>query len=187
MPSDDGRLCGGCQRKPFPFPKAFAAYAYGGSLSQAIVRFKHGGSRHLARPLGRCLRPVIEKAVRRTGSDVVCPVPLHPRRLRQRGYNQVLELLRLAKPWLAGNGAELLPDAMARIVDTPSLGHHSPDRRRNLVARAFAVVRPNKIVGKHALLVDDVMTTGATLAEGARTLLSAGARSVTVAVLARAL
>jgi ComF family protein len=186
MPSDDGRLCGGCRRKPFPFARAFAAYAYGGSLTQAIVRFKHGGGRHLARPLGQCLEPVIEKAAA-TRFEVVCPVPLHPRRLRQRGYNQVLELLRLVRPRLAKQGAELLPDAMARIVDTPSLGHHSPDRRRHLVARAFAVVRPNRVVGKHALLVDDVMTTGATLAEGARTLLSAGARSVTVAVLARAL
>ena len=185
MPSDDGRLCGSCRRKPFPFARALAAFAYGGSLTQAIVRFKHGGSRHLARPLGRCLKPVIEQAVR-AGADVVCPVPLHSRRLRQRGYNQVLELLRLARPWLAEAGADLLPDAMARVVDTPSLGHHSPDHRRDLVARAFAVVRPKTIVGKHALLVDDVMTTGATLAEGARTLLDAGARSVTVAVLARA-
>ena len=186
MPSDDGHLCGGCRRRPFPFAQAFAAYAYGGSITQAIVRFKHGGGRHLARPLGRCLRPVIEKAVR-AGVDVVCPVPLHPRRLRQRGYNQVLELLRLARPWLNRTGVDLLPDTMARVVDTPSLGHHSPDRRRKLVARAFAVVRPNRIVGRHALLVDDVMTTGATLAEGAQTLLSAGARCVSVAVLARAL
>jgi predicted amidophosphoribosyltransferase len=132
------------------------------------------------------LEPVIEQAVR-AGADVVCPVPLHPRRLRQRGYNQVLELLRAARPFLANSGAVLLPDTLARIVDTPSLGHHSPDRRRDLVASAFAVLRPKKIVGKRALLVDDVMTTGATLAEGARTLLSAGAHSVTVAVLARAL
>jgi ComF family protein len=186
MPSDDGCLCGGCRRKPFPFVRAWAAFAYGGSLTQAIVRFKHGGSRHLARPLGLFLEPVIEHAVR-AGADVVCPVPLHPRRLRQRGYNQVLELLRSARPRLGKNGADLLPDAMARIVDTPSLGHHSPAHRRDLVAKAFAVVRPKRIVGKNALLVDDVMTTGATLAEGARTLLSAGARSVTVAVLARAL
>jgi ComF family protein len=186
MPSDDGRLCGGCRRRPFPFARAFAAYAYGGSLTPAIVRFKHGGSRHLARPLGRCLEPIIEQAVG-AGIEVVCPVPLHARRLRQRGYNQVLELLRLARPRLAQSGADLLPDAMVRVVDTPTLGHHSPDRRRDIVARAFAVVRPKKIVGKRVLLVDDVMTTGATLAEGTRTLLSAGARSVIVAVLARAL
>ncbi len=150
------------------------------------MRFKHGGHRDLARPLGRCLGPTLERALR-FGVDVVCPVPLHARRLRQRGYNQVLELLRAASPATTKPGPVLVPDALARIVDTPSLGHHAPAERKAVLARAFAVLRPAHVVGKRILVVDDVMTTGATLAEVARTLLSAGARSVTVAALARAL
>lgn len=140
----------------------------------------------MARPLWRCLEPALAHAAR-TGIDVICPVPLHPCRLRQRGYNQVLELLRLAKPALRTWRAAILPDALARIVDTPSLSHHSPAKRREILAEAFAVPRPRQIEGQRIVLVDDVMTSGATLAEGTRALLGAGARSVVVAALARAL
>jgi predicted amidophosphoribosyltransferase len=76
---------------------------------------------------------------------------------------------------------------MARVVDTPLLGHGTPASRRKMLAGAFAVVRPNSLAGKRVLLVDDVMTTGATLAECSRTLLSAGAEKVWVLALARAL
>ena len=188
MPSEGGSLCGGCRREPFPFTKAFAALAYGGALTQALLRFKHSGHRYLARPLGIHLAPVLDAAAGQ-GADVVCPVPLHPRRLRKRGYNQVLELLR------ADGGSLSLPrdqrirvllDALSRTVDTPTLGHQSPGRRSQIVADAFAVVRPQAVAGKRVLLVDDVMTTGATLAECSRTLLAAGASEVMVAALARA-
>jgi len=171
---------------PFPFVRAFAALAYGGAMTQALLRFKHGGHRYLARPLAAYLAPRLCAAAE-LGLDVICPVPLHPRRLRQRGYNQVLELLRAAGPDLPRDRRlEIICDALSRTVDTPSLGHQSPELRSQLVARAFEVQRPHAVIGKCVLVVDDVMTTGATLAECARTLLAAGASRVVVAALARA-
>ncbi len=183
MPSEDGCLCGGCRRRPFPFSQAFAAVAYGGALTQAILRFKHGGHRHLARSLATLLAPVLRSAARQ-GLDVVLPVPLHPRRLRQRGYNQALELVRAASVGVPP-GVRVLCDALSRTLETPTLGHQSAALRRRIVADAF-VARPQAVTGKRILVVDDVMTTGATLAECARTLLAAGASKVMVAALARA-
>jgi ComF family protein len=186
MPMDRGRACRGCRREPFPFAHAFAALAYGGSLTDALLRWKHGGNRHLAPALAGYFVPLLGRAVEQ-GAEIACPVPLHPRRLRQRGFNQALDLLRAAHslsrpaPRIA-----IACDALERTVDTPSLGHASPGRRRQLLADAFLVARPGRVAGKNVLVVDDVMTTGATLAECARVLFAAGAREVTVAVLARA-
>jgi ComF family protein len=187
MPSEGGYLCGGCRRTPFPFTRAFAALAYGGALTQALLRFKHGGHRHLARPLAVLLAPVLQAAAGQ-GTELLCPVPLHPRRLRQRGYNQVLELLRSAECGVPRDQrVRVLLDALSRTIDTPTLGHQSPAVRSQIVAHAFEVKHPQSVDGKDVLVVDDVMTTGSTLAECARTLLAAGARRVMVAALARAL
>jgi ComF family protein len=177
--------CRGCRTRPFPFVRAGAALAYGGALAQALLRFKHGGHRHLATPLARYLAPVLSSMLDQV--DVVCPVPLHPLRLRKRGFNQALEILRQANQMLPGKqGGHLVPDALARRIDTPTLGRGSPTARAQAVAGAFEVPRPAKIRGRHVLVVDDVMTTGATLSECARTLLGAGAANISVAVLARA-
>lgn len=186
MPLDGGLVCPGCRRQPFPFARAFAALAYGGPLTQAILRFKHGGNRHLAPRLAGYLAPLLDQAVGQ-GAQIACPVPLHPRRLRQRGFNQALDLLRAAQAVSPrASRIDIACSAMLRSIDTPSLGHGSPARRHQAVANAFAVARPAAIIGKRVLVVDDVMTTGATLAECARTLLAAGAREVMVAALARA-
>ena len=187
MPANPTRRCAGCLHRPFPFHCALAALAYGGALTQAILRFKHAGHRHLARPLGSWLGPALSVAAQR-GIDVTVPVPLHPRRLRQRGFNQALELLRA--------GLHILPsdrrmpiacNALVRSRDTPMLGHASPAGRRQLLQGAFAITHPSAIVGKRVLVIDDVMTTGATLAECARVLLAAGASRVEVLALARAI
>jgi len=186
MPTEGGGLCAGCRRAPFPFVRAFAALAYGGALTQALLRFKHGGHRHLARPLAANVAPLLAAAAGQ-GAETVCPVPLHPRRLRKRGYNQVFELLRAAgRDVPRDHHLHVLCDALSRTVDTPTLGHQSPALRSQIVANAFSVVRPRAVAGKSVLVVDDVMTSGATLAECARTLLAAGASQVMVAALARA-
>jgi ComF family protein len=183
MPISDGcsrcalpeRRCA-CQRSPPPFAAAQAVFLYDEVISRALLRFKHGGRVDLARPLGRLLRPFLQ-----TDADAILPVPLHPRRLRARGFNQALELARAAGP-----RAPLWVDSLRRRRDTPSLGHLSPQERRALVADAFAVPDPRRVVGKHLLLVDDVMTTGATAAACATALLQAGASAVEVVALARA-
>jgi ComF family protein len=151
------------------------------------LHFKHGGHRHLARPLATYLSPLLAAAAKE-GVSYVCPVPLHPHRLRQRGYNQVLELLRAAgKALPRQQEIEVLADALSRTVDTPTLGRQSPARRRQMVADAFTCARPRTVAGKYLLVVDDVMTTGATLGECARMLLASGASKVVVAALARAI
>ena len=187
MPAEGGQVCRGCRRNPFPFTRALAALAYGGSLTQALLRFKHGGNRHLARPLASFLVPLLGKALD-LGVEVACPVPLHPRRLRQRGFNQALELLRVAGRTMAPMARIVIAcDALGRTVDTPTLGHESPLLRSQIVANAFKVACPKAIARRRVLIVDDVMTTGATMAECTRTLLAAGAGEVLVAALARAL
>lgn len=186
MPTGDGgHRCRGCLRRPFPFARARAALAYGGPLVQALLRFKHGNHRYLARPLAQYLSPVVGGVW--LASDLVCPVPLHPRRLRRRGFNQALELARGAARDLPNRERRKLTcDLLLRTADTPALGHGSPAARARAVAGAFALGRPSLVAGRHVLVIDDVMTSGATLAECARTLLDAGAGEVSVAALARA-
>jgi predicted amidophosphoribosyltransferase len=118
--------------------------------------------------------------------DAVLPVPLHPRKLRRRGFNQALDL--------ALAGRERSPTAPAverrllrRVKDTRELGRSGPAARREELAGAFAVAdRGSRVRGRRFLVVDDVMTTGATLDGCAAALLDAGAAGVEVAVLARA-
>jgi ComF family protein len=192
MPTGAGAsdtLCRACRVRPFPFRGARAVFAYGGSVAQAIVRFKHG--RHLApaRPLGRCLVPLLDWAAHE-GLQMVVPVPLHPSRLRSRGFNQARELATAAlaahhQRW-PGRKLVLGADLLRRQHDTPPLGRESPLARRHRVAGAFVAAEGKQVEGRRLLVLDDVMTTGATLAECARTLLDAGAEDVRVAALARA-
>ncbi len=88
-------LCQACRMRPFPFRQAMAALLYGGAVAEALVRFKHGTQLAPARPLGRCLVPLLDWGALH-GVDAVLPVPLHPARLRARGFNQSLELIREA-------------------------------------------------------------------------------------------
>jgi len=182
--NNDGR-CHGCRAMPLPFTRVWPVLAYGGATTQAILHLKHGGHRHLARPLGALLAPSLAAALD-SGVDALCPVPLHSRRLRQRGFNQSLELLRVAERLVRRvPRALLVPGGLRRIRDTPALGWESPASRRRIVAGAFSVPRPKWAKDRRILLVDDVMTTGATLAECTRVLLQAGAAEVQVMALAR--
>jgi ComF family protein len=188
-------LCHACRARPFPFSRARASLVYGGAVSAALLHLKHGQGLAAARPLGRFLVPLLDWAATE-GADAIVPVPLHPRRLRQRGFNQSLELIRSAlevreaRARAFGLPRWRLPvpvDALRRVRDTPPLGREHGSVRRCRLAGAFAVPARPSVQGRRLLLVDDVMTTGATFAECARTLLEAGAREVLVAALARAL
>ena len=128
--------------------------------------------------------------------DAVLPVPLHPRKLRHRGFNQALELARVALAHLRDRSPRpaLLPTLerhlLLRTRNTRELarelGRSGPGARRAEVFGAFAVSDPARVAGRRFLVVDDVMTTGATLNECAETLIQAGAAEVRVVALARA-
>jgi ComF family protein len=147
----------------------------------ALHRLKYGRDVSLAPALASVLTAC---APRRSDHDRVLPVPLHRARLRWRGFNQSLLL---AQGFCGGSRGRLDPWTLERRRATPpQVGLGEQDRRRN-VRDAFVVVRPDSILGATVLLVDDVMTTGATVDECARVLRRAGARHVDVLVLLRAL
>jgi len=180
FPSREGedRLCGSCITDPPPFARARAAAVYEGPVATAIKRFKFARQmaylpvlQHwLQQPRGREL---VDDA------DLLIPVPLHPRRLQYRGFNQALLLAR------AFPDAKVGREMLARVRHTvPQIGLNPKERRDN-VHRAFAVPRPQEVKGKNVLLVDDLFTTGATVRECARVLRRAGARRVEVLTVAR--
>ena len=153
---------------------------YGGALATAIRRFKYEDSPHLARPLGALVRQACRTAP--FTAEVVVPVPLHPRRLVERGYNQSALLAHHVASELA---VPLLTRALGRVIDTPPQAVLSGAARRLNMAAAFRVLRPHAIAGRTVALVDDVLTTGTTLAACRQALLAGGATSVTSVVVAR--
>ncbi len=186
---DRGGVCARCVLSPPRFRLARAAARYrasaedeGGTLASMVRRHKYGLDQSLGRALAECIGP--ELPLHGAAYDLVIPVPLHRARLRWRGFNQAA--------LLAGEVARRLDcrlDVTTLIRTKPTAPQTAQDldtRRRN-VRRAFTVKRPGAIADRHVLLVDDVMTTGATADECARTLLAAGARAVDVFTLARAL
>jgi ComF family protein len=200
LPQPDGnperRRCVVCRRLPFPFT-ASAPYEYGEALAEGIVRMKHARRRDLARRLARLLvQPMADALARGSfdGGDAIVPVPLHGRRLRQRGFNQALELALGARAALARAPRRAMSDALPRVErrlllrtrPTSELGHAGPAARLAEVSGAFAVSPPARVHGRRILLVDDVLTTGATASECSDALLGAGARTVAVLALARA-
>src|ERR1700675_3548805 len=177
-------LCGACRSRRPRFAYARAAVIYADLVREAIHAFKFGGRRGLANPLGDLLAGLGLPALPGAAPDALVPVPLHPRRARERGYDQALLLARrLERAW----GVPVVADALLRAVPTrPQTDLDAAARRRN-VRDAFAVRRPELIAGRPVVLVDDVLTTGATAGECARSLYRAGAAAVGVLTVARAL
>jgi ComF family protein len=174
-------LCGDCLQHEPPFAAAWAPFRYGHPLDLLETRFKFGGDLAAGRVLADLL-------VERAGIDaparpaLLIPVPLHVSRLRSRGYNQALEL---ARPLAQALVIPLDHDLLVRTKATPAqTGLDAKARRRN-VRGAFVLATPT-VLPDHVVLFDDVMTTGATLRECARTLRHAGASRVDVWALARA-
>ncbi len=177
-------LCGRCLEKPFGFGRARAVGLYDQTLRAAIVQLKFKGTAVLAQPLGELLYDAFRRYWPPGGIDMVAPVPLHGRRLRQRGFNQAYLLVRR---WRLPRDTELVRDLLVRTRDTaPQSGMSRRQRRRN-IKNAFAVNRSGRSSGRRVLLVDDVLTTGATADACARALIGDGAAGVDVLTLARAL
>lgn len=169
-------------RDAFAFKQARSFGSYESTLRALIQRFKYDGFRPLARPLGRFLLEGVEQLSEQQ-FDLVVAVPLHRKRLRQRGFNQAgllaVEVARLRNIPLGTK------DCM-RVRDTPpQTGLRAAERRRN-VSGAFEVPQPERVKERRVLLIDDVLTTGATASACAEALRKAGARGVWVATLARA-
>ncbi len=174
-------LCEACLRYPPPFAWCCSLGGYEDLLRSAVQRFKYQGAVGLDHCLGGLLSERLRCRITEFAPDLLVPVPLHRHRLRQRTYNQSLLLARvLGRQWRRPVAARMLE----RIRATPSQqGLSAEERRRNLQG-AFAVRQP--LHGIRVLLIDDVLTTGATARECTATLLQAGAETVAVAVLARA-
>jgi ComF family protein len=171
-------LCPKCVAAIIPVPARVipsldaicAAGAYESPLSDAVQALKYHGATRLAGPLGALLATQI--AACGWEVDLVCPVPLHPNRVRERGYNQAA-LIGAAIARTLGCPAIA---AAERLRDTPSQTHLSARERRDNMAGAFGALPAAR--GQRVLLVDDVLTTGATLSACAAALRDAGAALV---------
>jgi ComF family protein len=180
-----GHLCGDCREKAPPFSQARAAGAHEGALREAIHLLKYGRKHSLGKKLGRFLIPPAEGLcllVPPASPEVVVPVPLHPSRLRNRGFNQSLLLADAVSRWL---NVPLDYVALERVRATRPQVELTPAERKANIRGAFAVRRPAGVEGRKVLLVDDVFTTGATVSECARMLGKAGATEVLVLTLSR--
>lgn len=174
--SEYAGICSQCLKKAPPFSRVINYSLYDGVLAEAINHLKFHGLKRLAKPLGKLLLDFDL-----SGMDSVVPVPLSIKRLRERGFNQSLLLARVIS---REKKLPLLIDILFKKKETPpQTGLSGKERLLNL-KNAFVVKRD--IRGLRLLLVDDVMTTGATVTECSKQLMKAGAKEVTVLTLARA-
>ena len=179
-PRTSERLCPLCQRDPPQIDGVRAAAYFDGTLREAIHCFKYSNLQDLAIPLGRLMGDYWEK--RSLPAEIIVPVPLHPDRLRERGYNQATLLAReLGK----SIGLPVAENSLARVRATrPQIELGAQERKEN-VCDAFRCSNA-ELKEKRILLIDDVCTTGATLEACSIALRRVGARSVWAFTLARA-
>ncbi len=186
---EDHVLCELCRRHQPPFVKATAYGSYEGGLRELIHLLKYDQIRPAANLLGRMLADAIGdlQPLLSIGACLVVPVPLHARKLRQRGFNQAELIARAAMKLIADPNFRLAPEILERCRETQSQIGLSRHQRRENMRGAFAVVEEQAVAGKQILVVDDVFTTGTTVSECARVLRRAGASKVYVATVARTL
>ena len=175
-------VCSFCRRRTIWFDSARSAVRYRGPFRESIQQFKYNRATHLSTDFAPFLRACVETHFPRHRFDGITIVPMHPRKERERCYNQAALLG-------AGLAAELAvsyrPRCLRRVKDVRSQTRLTARQRAANVRAAFAVNHQGWIEGRRWLLVDDVMSTGATVNECARVLKQAGAASVSVVTLAR--
>ncbi len=175
-------VCGRCAVRPPDFYRMVAPLAYDYPVDRLLLGLKFGRRMHLARALGQAIaegvRSQVEQGVLEM-PEALAPVPLHPRRLAKRGFNQAEEIARLIAREI---GVPMLPDICRRVRHTRMQSRLSDEERRLNVAGAFACAQSPL----RPAIVDDVVTTGATVDAMAAALIAAGAERVQVWAAARA-
>lgn len=184
-PGENGAAaCGACLRHPPAFDATVAAVDYAAPVDQLVLALKFGGRLELAPLLADMLRDAMLRGPAGELPTRLTAVPLGPRRLAERGFNQALEI---AKPLSRALDIALDTQLLKRGRDTRAQTLLHPDERRKNLRRAFVVPGDmiDRVLGRHIGIVDDVMTTGETLNEAAATLKRFGAARVTNFVFAR--
>ena len=179
---EEDHICGACLRKRPFFDGLAAPYLYEGGIMDVIHQIKYSGKTYLAESLGNVLASFACERFGAIDDILIMPVPLHPKRLRERGFNQSLVLAKAVRPLL---DARLDFLSLRRVKYTqPQTGLKRDERRKN-VKGAFGLAGLPDLKGRTVILVDDVATTGTTLNECARVLKKAGCEKVYCLVLAR--
>ncbi len=169
--------CGRCLLRPLPHARTVAALRYAYPVDRLILALKFSGRLAVARVLGELLADTVPDR----DVELIVPVPLHPSRIRERGFNQALEI---ARPVARATGIRIASRTCVRTRSTQPQSALEPRARRRNVRGAFKVVRP--VAGRMIAVVDDVYTTGHTVSAVAMALLAAGATRVEVWCVARA-
>ena len=177
LPTSDGEICGACLKKPPAFDRTKAVFSYAFPLDSLVQQCKYAHASHLTDFFAAHMA-----SMRAEPLDYLLPMPLHPARLAQRGFNQAAEIARRLSPHI---GVPWLPDACQRVRNTASqAGLDLKTRQRNLRGAFSCGI---DLSGKRVALIDDVMTSGSSLDELARVVRKAGAIEIQAWVLARTL
>jgi len=179
----DDHMCGACRQSKPDFYAARSALIYEGHCRDLVHAFKYRHKTHLRRPLALLAADSLRTFVATCAPELMVPVPLHIRRLRERGFNQAVLL---GEIWAREWNIPLDRGAMRRIRWTEPQINLTAAQRRDNVKGAFDVRDADAVKGRRVLLVDDVYTTGSTVKECAGVLRAAGAREVAVVTVARA-
>ena len=183
--SSSGQLCGSCISSPPDFDATHAVFLYQYPIDKMMQRYKYGNMLNISHTFGQFLTEKIQNVTEKTPLetvDLIIPMPMHPQRLKERGFNQALEIAKV----LSKNHLEKLDyKSVARQTLTPPQASLALKERVKNIKGAFKVNADFK--GKRVAIVDDVMTTGASLNELAKTLKKAGASHVECWVIARTL
>jgi len=176
-------VCGKCRTTKIFFDRALATAYYEHVLKEAIHQFKFNHKAGLGKHLAQIMTTCLSEALNMRQYHAILPVPLHKTRQRQRGYNQAAILAKYISqhcqiPVMANNLIRI------RHTDSQALLKGQKERQEN-VKNAFRVTHPASLRDKHVILVDDVLTTGATVNECSKTLKEAGVRSILVLALSR--
>lgn len=180
LPIRDDLMCSGCRQYPPPLQRVVAAHAYAFPVDRLIGALKYGGQLALAAPLGDTLAAAVQRHAA-TRPEILLPIPLAAARQRRRGFNQAIEIARV----VSRQTGVPMGRGLVRCVDTAPQAGSTAAQRRHALRGAFGVTMPFRY--RHVALVDDVMTTGSTLAEAAHCLIAAGVGRVDAYVVGRTL